>query len=330
MGRLLVVVALLSPHVVTAQEYQLVPVLSLTDAGVDSKLRSPSDVFVDEKNHEIYVVDSGNKRVVVYNMEGFFQYQFALPAGVGEATGLVVNDRDEVLIAVGGKVAVCDFRGSLLEYVNFYGFPGAEGMNVTRLKIDKNNDYYALDAGKRRVVAFDSDWNYRLEIGGEDLPTIKKEVRGKEQERPMVKSLSIGDICVDDEGLIYLVDSMASYVFVFNDEGKFLRSIGEPGSAFNTLSLPNGVAVDSQGHVLVVDTTSHGLLGYDKEGRLLFALGGLGQGKGRLYFPKFISTDRDGGIYIVEPFIGRVQVLNLRRFGSSINKAERVVNISFG
>jgi hypothetical protein len=110
--------------------------------------------------------------------------------------------------------------------------------------------------------------------------------------------------------MIYLVDVMASRVYVFSSEGKYERSIGDPGAAFNTLSLPFGVAVDEQDRVLVVDSSGHGLLGYDKEGRFLFALGGLGKIEGRFYFPKYVTADRNGRIYVVEPFLGRIQVLS--------------------
>ena len=109
--------------------------------------------------------------------------------------------------------------------------------------------------------------------------------------------------------MIYLVDVMKSCVYVFSREGKYERSIGEPGASFNTLSLPFGVAVDEQDRVLVVDSTGHGLLGYDKEGRFLFALGGVGKIEGRFYFPKYVAADRNGRIDIVEPFLGRIQVL---------------------
>ena len=299
------------PETSTAQDARLVPLFSITGADMDKKLSQPNDVFIDEKNNELYVVDSGNRRVVVFDKDGFYKYQFAIPGKSGSPSSLVVNNRGEISVTIGGKVAVCDFRGSLLEYVEFNGFPDAEKVKATRLKIDKENNYYLLDAGKQRVLVFDSGWNFKFAIDKNSLPNVKKVVQGKNVEEPMTQSLSAADICLDDEGMIYLIDSLASYVFVFNDKGKYLRSIGEPGATFNTLSLPNGVAVDSQGRVLVVDTTGQGMLGYDKKGKLLFALGGLGKSEGQFYFPKYVSTDRNGRIYVVEPFLGRIQVLSV-------------------
>ena len=304
------------PKTSIAQRVRLVPLFSVTGADMDQKFNQPSDVFIDEKHNEFYVVDSGNRRVVVFDMDGFYQYQFAIPGKYGVPSSLEVNNRDEILVVIDGKVACCDFRGSLLEHVEFDGFPDAEKVKVTRLRIDRKNNYYVLDAGKQRVLAFDSDWNFKFAIDKDGLPGVKKKMtptplafHGKEE--PMVKSWGISDICVDDDGLIYLVEPMASYVFVFNGKGKYLRSIGEPGAAFNTLSLPNGVTVDSRGRVLVVDTTGHGMLGYDKKGKFLFALGGFGNSTGRFYFPKYISADRAGRIYVVEPFLGRIQVLTV-------------------
>ncbi len=296
----------------TAQKAQLVPLFSITGADIVPKLNRPSDVFIDEKHSEIYVVDQGNKRVVVFDINGRYQYQFATPAKLGRPSGLVINNRDEILLAIGGKVACYDFRGRLLEYVKFHGLPSSEKVYATRLKIDRNNSYYILDTKKRRVLVFDTDGNFKFAITNESLPKVKRMVKGKEQEEPMVKSLSISDICLDDEGMIYLVDYLAARVFVFSSNGEYLRSIGKPGSVFDTLSFPNGVAVDIQGRLLVVDTMGHGILGYDKKGKLLFALGGFGKSEGWFYYPRYISTDRNGRIYVVEPFLGRIQVLSIK------------------
>lgn len=291
---------LLVPATSPAQSMQLVPIFSITGADMDQHLSQPSDVFVDEKHGEIYVVDSGNRRVVVFDMDGFYRYQFVVSGGSGSPNSLVVNDRDEILVTIDGKVAVCDFRGSLLEYADLDGFPDAENVHATRLRIDQEGSCYLLDAVGRRVLVFGGEWDFRFAIDQSALPEDTK------------TSLSIADIWVDDVGMIYLVDGMASHVYAFTHEGRYIRSIGEPGATFSTLSLPNGVAVDPQGRVLVVDTTGHGLLGYTKRGRLLFALGGLGRSEGRFYFPKYISTDKNGKIYVVEPMIGRIQVLSVQ------------------
>jgi DNA-binding beta-propeller fold protein YncE len=301
---------------VCAQSMMLVPLFSITGADMEKPLNQPSDVFIDEEHNEIYVVDAGNRRVVVFEMDGFGKYQFQIPWESGGPTSLVVNARGEILVTIGGKVAICDFRGNLLEYVDFYGFPGAEEMKPTRLKIDRMSNYYVLDSAQRRVLIFDSDWELKFIIDRDSFPKIVRNLtHGKTKAEPMVKGLSIGDISVDDEGMIYLVDSLASHVFVFDSQGNYVRSIGEPGSAFNTLSLPTGVAVDSQDRVLVVDATGHALLGYSKESKRLFALGGLGKTQGWFYFPRCVSADRDGRIYVVEPFLSRVQVLRVENGG---------------
>lgn len=292
---------------------ELVPLFSITAVDTGKKLNSPNDVFIDEKHGEIYVVDSGNRRVVVFDMDGFYRYQFVVPGNLGGSpNSLVLNNRDEILMVVGGKVAVCDFRGSFLEYVEFKEFPDAEKVRGTRLKIDKEDNYYLLDAIKQRILVFDSDWNFKFAIGRENMPYVKKAITAPNGKEHKTKPLNVSDICVDEDGKIYLVDSIASYVFVFDGKGKYLRSIGEPGATFNTLSFPNGVAVDNQGRVLVVDTTGNGLLGYSKDGKFLFALGGLGKRAGRFYFPKYVSTDKSGRIYVVEPFLGRIQVLTVK------------------
>ena len=65
---------------------QLVPLFSITGEYAGRRLGSPGDVFIDEENGEIYVVDSGNARVLIFDMEGYYKYQFAAPAGMGGIT----------------------------------------------------------------------------------------------------------------------------------------------------------------------------------------------------------------------------------------------------
>ena len=297
---------------VCAQRVQLVPLFSITGDDSFKKLNMPSDVFVDDKHGEIYVVDAGNRRIVIFEIDGFYKHQFTIP-GKDAPNSLAVNSRGEILVAIGGRIALCDFRGELLEYVDFHGFPYSGNVNASRMRIDKQDNYYVLDAARRRVLVFDNDWNFKFGIDKESFPkTARNLTHGEKQEQPMVESLNISEICVDNEGMIYLLDATASRAYVFNHEGEYERSIGEPGAAFNTLSLPFGVAVDSQDRVLVTDSTGHGLLGYDKEGKFLFALGGLGKSEGRFYFPKHVSTDGSGRIYVIEPFLGRVQVLTTK------------------
>ena len=309
---LLAITLIFTSSGVWAQSYQLKPIFSITGDDAFGKLNMPGDVFVDDEHGEIYVVDSGNRRVVVFEMDGLYRHQFAVPAGKGEPTGLVVNNRGEILIAVGGKIAVCDFRGSLLEYVDFRDFPSANKVNARRVKVDKAGNCYVLDAAGPRVLIFDANWEFRFAIGKESFAkTTRNLVHSKNQEKPITEILGISDICVDNEGMIYLVDPMASHLHAFGNTGEYAHSIGQPGAAFTSLSLPIGACIDNQDRVLVVDTTGHGLLGYDGDGRLLFALGGLGVSPGRLYFPKYVSADGNGRIYVVESFLNRIQVLAL-------------------
>jgi DNA-binding beta-propeller fold protein YncE len=296
----------------TAEKARLVSHFSITGDYLERSFSFPNNVFIDDEHGEIYVVDAGNRRVVVFEMDGYYRYHFAVPATLGEPVDLAVDNIGDILVVGNGGLAVCDFRGNLLEYMEFEGFHGAESVQPVRIEINSEGNCYIVD-GFQRVLAFDSDWNFKLAIDKENFPKLtKKTFYGEERLIPLVESLTISDFCVDDEGAMYLLDSLASKVYVFDAEGKYLRSMGQPGASFTTLSFPKGVAVDREGRVLVVDATSHSLLGYSKEeGRFLFALGGMGGSEGRFYYPRRVATDKGGRIYTVEPARGRVQVLTV-------------------
>ncbi len=109
---IIVTILALAPVTPAAQKTVLVPLFSITCGNAGKVLSSPGDVFIDEKNDEIYVLDAGNRRVLVFDMEGYCRYHFATPAGNSAPTSLVVNKMGEILVVIDGRIAVCDFRGN--------------------------------------------------------------------------------------------------------------------------------------------------------------------------------------------------------------------------
>lgn len=75
------------------------------DMNMDTPLSNPQDIFVD-KNHNIYISDTGNKRVVVFNPEFIYQWEITkftnsegVPDALADPHGLYVTQE---------KIYVCD------------------------------------------------------------------------------------------------------------------------------------------------------------------------------------------------------------------------------
>jgi DNA-binding beta-propeller fold protein YncE len=84
----------------------------------------------------------------------------------------------------------------------------------------------------------------------------------------MIKPYSIA---VAPDGRVYVTDTAARRVFVFDAESKTVSFLG--GTGQGKLTKPVGVAVDADGKVFVADATAKRVFGYDKAGTLRLAVG---------------------------------------------------------
>lgn len=113
-------------------------------------------------------------------------------------------------------------------------------------------------------------------------------------------------IAVDGNGNIYVSDSVLKQVFVFDREGKDLRSIGPP----DTFQRPAGIALNED-RLYVVDTHGHKVLVLSvTDGRLLFSFGKQGTEHGHFNYPTNIFVSSDKLIYVTDSMNFRVQVFN--------------------
>jgi sugar lactone lactonase YvrE len=271
-------------------------------------LNNPSAVCFDAAHEELYVLDDGNRRIVIYDRDGGYVGQIRWKADRLFPTGLTVDDQG-TLYLVNGQPAIlaCDYRGRVLDEwpVKYPEGETRERPSLNRVLAGPQGQLYLLDTVNKRIVVVDSQT-------GE----LRREFGGSGSEFGRFQSLN--DLALGPDGRIYGCDMTTSYVTAFDPDGRALRRIGEPGGNPGSLALPTGVTVDRDNHIFVVDCTRHALLAYDRNGRrypiqgrgdrLLEEYGGLGKSAGWFYFPKFVGTDSLGRIYVVEPFLNRVQV----------------------
>lgn len=154
-----------------------------------------------------------------------------------------------------------------------------------------------------------------------DVPEQKFFSIGEEDPGGLVMPLGLD---VDKQGNLYVVDGNLKKVQVYDRDGKFLRSLGEP----TQFHRPAGLAVDGEGHrVYVVDiggvsTQEHRVRVLDAlTGALLFDIGTRGTGPGQFNLPRDAAVAPDGSVYIVDGGNFRVEKFSadgkfLSTFGS--------------
>lgn len=105
---------------------------------------------------------------------------------------------------------------------------------------------------------------------------------------------------------IFVSDSVAATIFLFDAEGHSLGDIG-----YGTLKRPCGIAFDAKrDRLLVADSGHHQLLAMSPEGTLLQAVGTRGSDLGEFNFPTNVAIDAEGLVYVSDSLNFRVQVLD--------------------
>jgi sugar lactone lactonase YvrE len=100
-------------------------------------------------------------------------------------------------------------------------------------------------------------------------------------------------------GRIFVADTHAHDIKVFDDDGRLLATLGHSGDAAGELSYPTHVAW-SGGMLLVSDTMNARVQGFDEEGRPTLSIGQRGLYVGNLVRPKGVAADDEGNVYVVE------------------------------
>jgi len=126
-------------------------------------------------------------------------------------------------------------------------------------------------------------------------------------------------VIFDDELNLYVSDSVAARIFVFDPEGKYVRSIDQAGS--DKLKRPTGIAYNHVRKLLyVADTLANAVYAFNSKGQLEFSFGSRGDKQGQFNFPTHIFWSLKRILYITDSMNFRIETFDddgkfLRSFG---------------
>lgn len=242
----------------------------------DGQFISPEGICV--SNGEIYVADTGNNRIQVFDLHGNFSRKFGAqsdyPSGICVSNGEIYVSNAGLISGHGNHcIQVFDLDGNL---IRMFGRQGQEdGQFYTPKGIYVSNDeIYVADTGNKRVQVFNLEGNFirKIETG---------HIRG--------------GIHVSN-GQVYVVN-IRHFIEVFDLQGKFIRKIGKWGSKDGDLNLPTYITV-SNDEIYVSDTGNRRVQVFNLQGKFIRKFGnGVTQGicvsNGEVY----VVSDYDVQVY---------------------------------
>jgi DNA-binding beta-propeller fold protein YncE len=247
----------------------------------------------------LYVTDTNNKRVQVFDISGtpIFQFgkegkkpgEFMFPYGIsGDKKGYVY-----IADLYNGNISIFNDKG---EFISYFKESNDKEKNIESpagLRIF-DEKIYVTDIKKNKVFVFDLKGKKLMEIGNP----------GNEEGQFRAPNA----VVIDKDNNIFVSDSGNQRVQVFTNDGKFIRSINgsKDGKGSPVFVNPRGIGIDSRGILYVVNNLTHYIYAFNEKGEEVFQFGGMGDGNEQFYLPNGLFIDENDQVYITDTLNQRV------------------------
>ena len=268
---------------------------------------NPTDLAISEDGKKLYVVDSENDRIKMYDLTGGSN----CPSGTDE----IIED----------EVCFDDTFGSSGSSDGRFDIP-------TDLAIDKDNgDIYVVDSDNNRVQKFDDGGDYELEFGSSDS--------GDDEYLGTPSAIAVHK----KSDYVYVADSSLDSISVFDDKGNFKFSFDDDGSN-DEFRNPSGMVIDDANEILyVADTDNDRIRIYEltdgdncpsgtdevvnNEVCFVDDFGSLGSSDGKFNSPIGLAFDEDDDIlYVADSENDRIQVFEIVSGNTCPSDTERIID----
>jgi DNA-binding beta-propeller fold protein YncE len=246
----------------------LEPILAIEGPGTGDRpeFDRPLGVAFDEDGR-IWVADTGNHRVCVFEQDGDFLFEFG-----GRGVAKPTSGSDPVW--EGGR----------------FDFPSG-------IDVDEDGRAYVADFRNDQVQVFDDEGGFLFAFPDNTEPVG----RGSSG---VGGGIAVADVAVGG-GLVAATDTYQ--ILLFDGEGRLLGQFGKPGRGPSDLDHPNGVAVSEEGDVYVADSNHNRLSAFDRDGELFWTVGRIPEGisdTGEREFglPRGVAMVDDGTILVADSF----------------------------
>jgi uncharacterized protein (TIGR03663 family) len=261
------------------------------------QMNYPKGVAIDAAG-DIYVADSYNHRVQVFDGNGVFLRQWgaagAAPGQFQEPWGIAVDAQRNVYVADtwNHRIQKFDAQGTFLKQWGFFeDLAGALGEGYAlygprSVAVDQEGNLLVSDTGNKRILKFTADGGFLQQWGGVGS------AEGQFREPVGVALDAVGNVYVADtwNQRIQKLDASLNYVAqwpVLGWEGE-----GVTNKPF--------LAVDSQGAVYVTAPDYHWVAKYDGTGKVLAVWGRFGSDLETFNMPAGIAVDSADNVLVLD------------------------------
>ncbi len=284
------------PEAVTQREAPgITHVFSIYGVSRKDLLSYPNAVHVTD-NGDIYVADTGNDRVVIFNRRGRFKSEIKTRGKKLKAGDLITPLG--VTVDSKGRIYTASFDSGLMVF-------NSKGKTLEQLPIQGTQVYTAGElvylAAPGSIYAFDGKMEIARHIGS--------------QGRKLGQFETPQDLLVTEEGNLVVSDSQNMRLQVFNKKGEVIAYQGEPPQDLDDserfFGLGTGMTQDDLGRIYVADAFHHAIRVFDEDGDDLGEVGTQGDTDGLFNYPSDITYMGGNTFAVADKWNDRVQILRI-------------------
>ncbi|WP_167747093.1 YIP1 family protein [Cohnella luojiensis] len=308
-------------------------IIEKNKAGEDENvpLSRPEDLFIDT-NDEIYVADTGNARIVVFDQQGNYLRTIGKDV-LSRPTGVFVDEEGIVYVADYRKEKIYLF-GKDGKVLKEFGKPDSTlyGKNnpfkPRKVIADKRKNLYVVGEGTiQGLIQISQEGEFLGYYGGNKagfsfIRYLQRIFYTKTQMDKLNKQLppSATNVAIDREGLVFTstIATRTNGIKKLNVAGKNLLK-----DVWTTSALED-ITIDDYGNIYTIDSFRGRITVYDLEGNILFIFGGNDVGSQRLGLfksPSGIAVSSDGRLFIADKQRNNVTVLKPTEFTRIVQEA---------
>lgn len=275
----------------------------------EGRFQEPVGVFFEPGARELYVADSKNGLIGIFNPERTPLFAFGGPALLVEPRALQVLPDGTIFVldALQTELRCFNYRGELRAPLAF-ARPGSEAAASEPVHL---KSFVRAPDGRWFVADQQKDGDHLLLFDRE-----RRFVREFEASKKAGQYHSISDLALSVSGKLAVIDQQgAPAIHVYDARGGLIAAFGVRDVGLKDFTAPIAIAFDEQEYLFAVDLLKHDVKIFDVKGEYLERFGGWnapetrGRAPGEMLYPTDIAIAPDGGeIYVSERFGGRVQV----------------------
>jgi hypothetical protein len=250
----------------------------------------------DTEQNEVYVCDTANGVVRIFNEKGMEVYNFGEDGTLGGIYDVAVDESGDIFVlsyvvtmkGVAYNIMRCNYRGEPKSKIEIRNVP-PEFSKIWPIRlIYREGHLYLADKSAMKVIVTDKEGLFE---DGYDILSILKL-----SEKKKVNTGIVGFDVDKNRNLLFTIPALFQAYKLSPD--RTLVSFGRRGSAPGRFNVVGGITSDDKGYYYLTDTLRCVVMIFDKDFNFQTEFGYRGFGPDNLIAPKDLGVDGAGRVYV--------------------------------